>query len=158
MPGDFLGGLGGLMKGLSGFMPQDDPEVKMFNVQSEVDDLKKQETQLLAQIGQKAIAEGGIARFGELGEQLKLVQTNLAAAEGKLKTALEEKDAKDKAEKEEEQKYTCPDCGTRNPDGVKFCQECGAKLGIVKAFCPNCGAENPAGTRFCGGCGTKIAQ
>ncbi len=49
----------------------------------------------------------------------------------------------------------CPNCGTANPAGAKFCNNCGTKLtGTVK--CPNCGHENPAGAKFCSNCGTKL--
>lgn len=158
MAGDFLGGLGGLVKGLSGFMPQDDPDVKMMNAQTEVSDLKNQETEVLAQIGKMAITAQGITQFGELGDKLKLIQSNLALAEGKLTSVQQEKEAAEKAETEEDEKLTCPSCGVRNEDGVKFCQECGAKLGSSKVICPKCSAENAAGIRFCGGCGTKIGE
>jgi membrane protease subunit (stomatin/prohibitin family) len=51
---------------------------------------------------------------------------------------------------------TCPNCGTVNPAGSKFCNNCGAKLtGTIK--CPTCGTENPAGSKFCSNDGTKLA-
>ena len=40
MEQDFFGGL---MKGLSGFMPQDDPDVKIMNAQNDLNDLLKEE-------------------------------------------------------------------------------------------------------------------
>ena len=46
-------------------------------------------------------------------------------------------------------------CGTRNPDGARFCQSCGSSL--VPA-CPVCGAERPEGGRFCPSCGTPILE
>ena len=54
---DLFSGLGGLMKGLSNFMPQDDPNTKLLKLQGEVADLKKQETNLYTEIGKKAGAE-----------------------------------------------------------------------------------------------------
>jgi len=49
----------------------------------------------------------------------------------------------------------CPNCGTANPVGVKFCNNCGTKMGgTVK--CPTCGTENPAGAKFCSNDGTKL--
>lgn len=49
----------------------------------------------------------------------------------------------------------CPQCGTANPAGANFCNNCGTKLaGTVK--CPNCGYENAAGAKFCNNCGTKL--
>lgn len=50
----------------------------------------------------------------------------------------------------------CSKCGTTNPVGAKFCNNCGTQIsGTVK--CPNCGHENSAGAKFCNNCGTKLA-
>jgi len=61
---------------------------------------------------------------------------------------------------------TCSGCGTVNPEGTKFCQNCGTKLEIpapapeaptpAENTCPNCGAVNEEGTKFCRECGTKL--
>lgn len=49
----------------------------------------------------------------------------------------------------------CPKCGTANPAGAKFCNNCGTKLtGTV--ICPNCGHQNAPGSKFCNNCGTKL--
>ncbi|MFY9175171.1 MAG: zinc ribbon domain-containing protein [Peptococcia bacterium] len=149
---DLLGGLGGLMKGLTGFMPQDDPDVKVMMTRTEVSDLQKQETEIYAQIGRQAIAEG-LVKFPELESRLRLVQENLSAAQAKLKNAEEEKEAKEAAKRMETAKQTCSSCGTYNPEGVKFCQECGSKLGVL--ICSQCGASLSPGTRFCGECGAR---
>lgn len=47
----------------------------------------------------------------------------------------------------------CPNCGTLNEAGRKFCGECGTRLAVV---CSNCATANAPGTRFCGECGTAI--
>ena len=47
----------------------------------------------------------------------------------------------------------CARCDFDSPPGMKFCGQCGSKLG---AMCPRCGAENPPGFRFCGECGSPI--
>jgi len=53
----------------------------------------------------------------------------------------------------------CPDCGTANEPGTRFCCNCGTKIEPpavpMPKFCVNCGAEIAAGMRFCGGCGTR---
>jgi DNA repair exonuclease SbcCD ATPase subunit len=148
---DLFSGFGGLIKGLSGFMPQDDPNVKMMTAQSELSDLQKQETELYAEIGKKALSAGG--QFPDLENKLKLVQANIAEAERKLNSAKAEKEAQDSVRRAEEEALTCPSCGTISPKGVKFCQECGTKLGTPK--CSQCGASLTPGTRFCGECGAK---
>lgn len=155
MANDIFGGLSGLMKGLSGFMPQDDPNVILMNAQNEVNDLKNQETAVYTEIGRLAYAQNPDA-FPEQKNKLQLIGANLSAAEAKMNAKQQEMKAAEQEKKAAEERSSCPSCGTRNPDGVKFCQECGAKLGPSKAFCTGCGQENPAGTRFCGNCGKQM--
>jgi class 3 adenylate cyclase/tetratricopeptide (TPR) repeat protein len=47
----------------------------------------------------------------------------------------------------------CPKCQTENPEGKKFCGECGAKLARV---CPECSSPNPPQFKFCGECGHAL--
>jgi class 3 adenylate cyclase/tetratricopeptide (TPR) repeat protein len=48
----------------------------------------------------------------------------------------------------------CPRCQHENPIGLKFCGECGARLGSV---CAACGALNAPTQKFCGECGGALA-
>jgi len=48
----------------------------------------------------------------------------------------------------------CPKCQFDNREGIKFCEECGAK---VELRCPKCGAEIPPGRKFCGECGHDLS-
>lgn len=147
-----FGGFGGVLKGLSGFMPQDNPDLKLFTAQSEVGELQKQEQELYAQIGRQALTGGG-GQFPELESRLYLVQENLSAAQARLQRAQAEKKAAEAAARAEEESLTCSSCGNVNPEGVRFCQECGTKLGASK--CSACGAPLPPGIRFCGECGAR---
>ena len=47
----------------------------------------------------------------------------------------------------------CPKCKSDNREGVKFCEECGAKLELE---CPACKAKIPLEKKFCGECGHKL--
>jgi class 3 adenylate cyclase len=47
----------------------------------------------------------------------------------------------------------CPRCHTQNRDGLKFCEDCGARLSVT---CSQCGAEITPGKRFCGSCGAPV--
>jgi hypothetical protein len=47
----------------------------------------------------------------------------------------------------------CPRCGFENPEGLKFCGECGT---AVTAPCPRCGFVNPPQFKFCGDCGVPL--
>ena len=48
----------------------------------------------------------------------------------------------------------CPKCKFENPEGIKFCGECGAKLEKV---CPNCKSSSPPNLKFCGECGHNLS-
>jgi predicted amidophosphoribosyltransferase len=45
------------------------------------------------------------------------------------------------------------ECGSENPAGKKFCEDCGAPL---ENRCPKCAAETTTGKRFCGECGAPL--
>ena len=48
----------------------------------------------------------------------------------------------------------CPKCQFENREGIKFCEECGAKFELE---CPACKANIPFGRKFCGECGHNFA-
>jgi class 3 adenylate cyclase/tetratricopeptide (TPR) repeat protein len=47
----------------------------------------------------------------------------------------------------------CPNCGTQNEAGARFCMECATPLGQV---CPNCGKANQPSAKFCSECATPL--
>ena len=49
----------------------------------------------------------------------------------------------------------CPDCQFENPEGIKFCGECGTKL---ETLCPSCNSSNPPNFKFCGECGGSLIE
>ena len=49
----------------------------------------------------------------------------------------------------------CPSCQSENPEGIKFCGECGAKL---ERICPSCNSPNPPKFKFCGECGHDLTK
>src|SRR5262245_59692620 len=48
----------------------------------------------------------------------------------------------------------CPGCDSDNPEGTRFCIECGY---LLRARCSHCGAETLPRAKFCGECGTPLA-
>jgi predicted ATPase/class 3 adenylate cyclase len=48
----------------------------------------------------------------------------------------------------------CPSCGTENPEGKKFCIECGTPLALS---CASCGAALEGNEKFCGECGAPFS-
>ncbi len=51
------------------------------------------------------------------------------------------------------QTVPCPNCGKPNQAGIKFCNDCGAKMEAAKVPCVKCGAELREGAKFCSECG-----
>ena len=49
----------------------------------------------------------------------------------------------------------CSKCQSENREGVKFCEDCGAKMEVK---CPSCGAFIAMGKRFCNGCGHDLRK
>jgi class 3 adenylate cyclase/tetratricopeptide (TPR) repeat protein len=49
----------------------------------------------------------------------------------------------------------CPSCGFDNPEGLKFCNECGTPL---QMSCAQCGFANQPQAKFCGECGAALAS
>jgi len=47
----------------------------------------------------------------------------------------------------------CPECGTENPEGAKFCMRCGGRLPVL---CAQCGTALPAEAMFCVECGAQV--
>ena len=158
--GNLGGALNGLVSGLakSGLAPQDDPAVRLINAQSDVSELQQQEEAILIDIGRQAFAreEGAWPQ----ADKLNLIRANLATAQEKLATLKQQQEeerlaqeAEERAREAAEAVGACPSCGHHNAEGVRFCQECGTKLGTT--FCVSCGVEMQPGVRFCGSCGTK---
>jgi ribosomal protein L40E len=154
--GNLGGALGGIVGGLakSGLVSKDTPEGKLLAAQSELGDLQKQESALLLEIG-RAAYERNPSEWPQ-DAKLKLIGQNMAATQATLDEAKQSQEEAEAAKKAEDEKGRCRECGHKNPDGVKFCQECGSPLasGGTK-HCTSCGAELAPGTRFCGECGAR---
>jgi DNA-directed RNA polymerase subunit RPC12/RpoP len=54
----------------------------------------------------------------------------------------------------------CKECGNDNKDGMRFCNECGAKLELevvpAGVECDECGHMNRVGIKFCSECGNTL--
>ena len=80
--------------------------------------------------------------------------------------------------KQEDKKAKCKKCGSTVQEGLKYCPECGSKLGefckkcgaklskrskycpecgqLQVSICPKCNKEVPENSKFCPECGEKI--
>ena len=152
--GNLGGALGGLMGGLakSGLVPKDTTEGKLLAAQSDLADLQKQESDILLEIGKQAYSQNPSAWPQD--SKLKLIQQNIVAAQTTLNEAKAAQEQADAAKAAEDAKGRCPNCGHKNDEGIKFCQECGQSLTAASPKnCTSCGAQLAPGTRFCGECG-----
>lgn len=157
--GNLGGALGGLVGGLakSGLVPKDTPEGKLLNATTELADLQNQEAELLIEVGRQAYARN--PSEWPQDARLKLIRQNIDVAQVTLNEAKQAQEQADAAQKAEDEKGRCSNCGHKNPDGVKFCQECGTPLSTAgPKHCTSCGAELAAGTRFCGECGARQGE
>lgn len=148
--------LDGLVKGLVNLAPQDDPDVKNFNAQSELKEIKEKEEELFAALGKKVYEEGGKERYPEIATQLDALNKKRTEIETLIQQLCKEKEEREAAEK---QGCICPNCGASNNNNCNFCSECGSKLPEIqetsKRFCTRCGAEIAEGMRFCSSCGAS---
>src|SRR5919106_4249800 len=47
----------------------------------------------------------------------------------------------------------CASCGFENPEGAKFCEDCGTPFVRI---CPSCGQQIRPTAKFCSECGTTL--
>jgi len=155
--GNLGGALGGLMGGLakSGLVPKDTPEGKLLAAQTELAELQKQEAEIFLEIGRQAYKQSPSSWPQDA--KLKLIRQSTVAAQTSLEAAKQALDQAEAEKKAEDAKGRCPNCGHKNIEGVKFCQECGTSLMTAARtkHCTSCGAEIAPGVRFCGECGTS---
>ena len=158
MANDIFGGLGGLFGGIAkAVVPQDTPEGKLLKAQSDLSDLQKQESEILLEIGNQAYSQNPDAWPQDA--KLKLIKQNIALSQALLDEAKQAQEQASAAKDAEDAKGRCPECSHKNPDGVKFCQECGTSLAAAgPKHCTSCGIELAAGARFCGGCGARQGE
>lgn len=113
--GDFLGDL---KKGLNKSVEDLNKSVKTLEIQSKINNLKKDADAVYAEIGKRAVAENGTEKYGEFGEKLQTILAEIKTEEEKLPAdAAETKKTK-----------ICPGCSTENPGDARFCSCCGEML------------------------------
>lgn len=96
-----------------------------------------EQTTLCTRCTPRESVEVAAARASKMVEDIKAKAMATAVFTGKI----------------ESKQTSCPKCGKPAGEG-KFCNNCGATLGLLK--CPKCGAANPLDTKFCGECGMKL--
>ena len=154
---DFIENLGNTVGNISnpGTAPAETPEGKIMAAQVELDELQKQESALLLIIGREAYDQNPEAWPQDT--QIKRIRADIEAAQTAYNTAKQEQEWAEAAKAQEEERMRCARCGGKNPEGNKFCQECGIPLApAAKRFCTSCSTELTPDALFCNGCGTKL--
>ncbi len=149
--------LGGIIKGIAGAMPQDDPDVKIFNAQTKVTDLQKKLAKEYETVGKEVMDSEAAANYPQYASSIAAIKQDISNAQIQIDTLKREKEEAERMQAEEEDRFTCKSCGHINPEGTNFCQECGSRLQAqAEPVCPACGKVNRPGVRFCGECGSKL--
>lgn len=109
----------------------------------------------------------------EMCLEMKDIQESIDMLQGEIET-IQQRNKKEEEDEPEEAAVVagmkCPNCGTLNDMGTKFCKECGTRLEVqpiaqqpeavqephAAGHCHNCGADNPPGSKFCKECGAKM--
>ncbi len=162
---DFLNQLAGALKPVMNAVGvEGDENFQFLSGKGELQRLKGQRQELLAQLGdiyRQSIAAGQAPLAGttDILDKLSQLEANIQTQEASLNEA--ERSLQEKAKEEEAARaaHTCPSCGEEFPDGTKFCQSCGTKLGLPQGRqCPSCGAECTLEVKFCGSCGGRLPE
>ena len=81
----------GLIKGVSGFLPQDDPDVKILTAQAELREFSEKEEKIFARLGRAVYDTDGGESHPEIKTELEVLFNNRYAAEERLQAARDEK-------------------------------------------------------------------
>ena len=161
---DFLSGLGGLIKGMQPLMGEEmqkDASMNALLLHNDVTELKNKKRDVLAKIGQAVYDEhksaGGFSAYAALFQEAEAIDKQLGIKQSEMDAAKKAAEEKQKQDERERMARTCPNCGCENEPGVKFCSDCGTKLGQMQSsHCGQCGAELKPGVKFCGECGARL--
>ena len=75
----------GLVKGLASLAPQDDPEVKMYNAQNELKELKEKEEAIFAALGRRLYEESGKDAYPNEAVQLDALAASRVEVEARIR-------------------------------------------------------------------------
>jgi methionyl-tRNA synthetase len=161
---DFLSGLGGFIKGMQPLMGEEmqkDASMNAFLLQNDVTELKNKKRDVLAKVGQAVFdaykRTGSFSEYAALFEEAEAIDKQLGLKQTEMDAAKKAAEEKEQIEERERMARTCPNCGNENEPGVKFCSDCGTKLGEMQSsHCGQCGAELKPGVKFCGECGARL--
>ena len=133
---------------------------EMAAVARMIEALEERRRAVFAEIGEKALPElRDMPAYAELAAQADAIAGEISAGRQREADLLEEKERHEREEKERIAKLTCFACKTVNVDGSKFCESCGARLGVPpRELCGACGTMNRLGMKFCGECGNKLGE
>ena len=120
--------------------------------------LEQQRLSVLAEIGEKALPElCDKPEYADLAAKVNEAAEKIVDLKQQQAALLAEKKQAEKEERERVLKLTCFACKTVNPEGARFCEECGGKLGEPpREYCKTCGMLNGPTMKFCGECGARL--
>ncbi len=149
--------------------------IEITKLNAKISGEKSAISELYKQLGEKIYEKYAAGAYqdidmAELFDAVDARKANIADAEEKISAIKAENEARAQAgsaaqtaEKAAPAGPVCSCCGAPVAEGVKFCNQCGARQEApapivveAKKFCTNCGAEAVSGVKFCSQCGNKI--
>ena len=135
-------------------------EAALAAVTEELDDIGRRRNDVFSELGERALPElRDKPAYAGLAAEIAGLEARageLLARRGEL---LAEKEALEREEKAKLALRTCFVCKAVNPEGARFCEECGAKLGEPpREYCTACGTMNQPSMKFCGECGARLVE
>ena len=133
---------------------------RLAAVKDEKAALEAKRREALAEFGELALPElRGNADFAGPAAKIDGIDAEASALNEKEAALLAEQERLELEEKERIEKLTCFYCKAVSPDGARFCENCGAKLGDPpREYCRNCKTMNQPEMKFCGECGRKLDE
>ena len=137
-----------------------DIDNQLASMTSEIAATEESRLSALVELGELALPElKGNAEFSDAVTKIEELNAKLSNLK-ESKVALEAKKLQyEREERERTVLRTCFTCNRINPDGAKFCEGCGSKIGeLPREYCKNCGTLNQTTLKFCGECGNKLGD
>ena len=127
---------------------------------TEIESLEGSRIKALVGFGELALPElKDKAEFSEAAAEIEEMDAKIAESKENKVTLEATKAQLEFEQRERDVRRTCFVCNRVNPEGARFCEGCGGKLGdLPREFCKKCGTLNLSTLKFCGECGNKLDE
>ena len=134
-------------------MTPEELKVKSAEIDKQIIRLEQTESEFFSELGRKLLPlVPPDSEYAPLIEKIKEISDKTAELR-------QEKISIDEEYQNQLAAVTCFYCKAVSAEGSRFCEECGAKLGVPpREYCKACGTTNAPNMKFCGECGNKLDE